>query len=85
MVFEVIFSPKAEQELKKLDRMVQERIIKVLERIRIRPESFVEKLVGEEGYKLRVGDYRLYLDIQNDKLIIWVIKVGHRRNFYKNQ
>lgn len=84
MVFQVIFSPKAEQDLKKLDWLVQDRIIKVLERIKIRPESFVEKLVGMEGYKLRVGDYRLYLDIQNDKLIILVLKVGHRRKFYKN-
>jgi len=53
-----------------------------LERIRIRPESYVTKLVGDSGYKLRVGDYRVIMDINKGKLSILVIKIGHRRNIY---
>ena len=83
MVYEVIFSEKAESQLKKLERNIQERILSVLGRIRIRPETYAVKLVGDPGYKLRIGDYRAILDIDNDKLIILVIKVGHRRNIYK--
>jgi mRNA interferase RelE/StbE len=83
MVYEVIFSEKAESQLKKLERNIQERILSVLERIRIRPETYAVKLVGDPGYKLRIGDYRAILDIDNNKLIILVIKVGHRRNIYK--
>lgn len=79
----VKFTENTESQLKKLGKEVQERIIKVLERIRIRPETFVEKLVGELGYKLRIGDYRLILDIDRNKLIILVIKIGHRKNIYK--
>jgi len=77
------FTKKAESQLYKLSMDVQERIIKTLERIKIRPQDYVEKLVGEPGYKLRVGDYRVFLDIDNNKLIILVLKVGHRRNIYK--
>lgn len=79
----VKFTENTESQLKKLEKEVQERIIKVLERIRIRPETFVEKLVGEPGYKLRIGDYRLILDIDRNKLIILVLKIGHRKNIYK--
>ena len=83
MVYEVIFSEKAESQLKKLEKNIQERILSVLERIRIRPELYAVKLIGDPGYKLRIGDYRVILDIDNNKLIILVIKIGHRKNIYK--
>lgn len=83
-MYAVVFTPKAENQFKKLEREVQDRIVKILERIKIRPEQFVDKLIGEEGYKLRVGDYRVFLDIKHDKLIILVIDLGHRKNVYKN-
>jgi mRNA interferase RelE/StbE len=82
-MYSVEFSKLAEKQFDKLTRDIQERIISVLERIRIRPDDFVEKLVGEPGYKLRVGDYRVFIDIIHDKLIILVIKLGHRKNVYK--
>ena len=81
-MFEIIFSDKAKKQLGKLDKSIQERIIKSLERIRIRPEAFVTKLVGDTGYKFRVGDYRVILDLDKGKLLILVIKVGHRKNIY---
>jgi mRNA interferase RelE/StbE len=83
MTYEIIFSDKAFKQLKKLERKIQERIIASLERIKIRPESYVTKLVGDPGYKLRVGDYRVIMDIDKGKLLILVIKVGHRKKIYK--
>ncbi|MDO9097951.1 MAG: type II toxin-antitoxin system RelE/ParE family toxin [Candidatus Methanoperedens sp.] len=82
MIYEIIFSDKALRQLKKLEKNIQIRIIAVLERIRIRPETYVSKLVGEPGYKLRVGDYRVIMDIDNKKLIILVLKASHRKNIY---
>ncbi|MCZ7372487.1 MAG: type II toxin-antitoxin system RelE/ParE family toxin [Candidatus Methanoperedens sp.] len=38
--------------------------------------------MGDPGYKLRVGDYRVIMDIDNKNLIILVLKAGHRRNIY---
>jgi mRNA interferase RelE/StbE len=81
-MYEIIFTNNAEKQLKKLERGIQERIISALEKVRIRPESFVTKLVGDSAYKLRVGDYRVLLDINQGRLIILVLKVGHRRNIY---
>lgn len=81
-MYEIIFSDKAKKQLKKLEKSLQKRVISVLERIRIRPENYITKIVGDPGYKLRVGDYRIILDIEKDKFLILVIKIGHRRNIY---
>ena len=83
MTYEIIFSDKAYRQLKKLDRVTQERIIAALEKIRIRPEVYITKLVGDPGYKLRVGDYRIIMDIEKRMLLILVLKVGHRKKIYK--
>ena len=82
MTYIIIYSDKAYRQFKKLERNVQERIKAALERVRIRPETYVTKLVGDPGYKLRVGDYRVIMDIDNKKLIIMVLKAGHRKNIY---
>lgn len=84
MSYEIIFTDTSLKQFKKLEKNVQERIIKALERIRIRPEAHVKKLVGDLGYRLRVGEYRVIIDIYKDKLVILVIKIGHRKNIYKN-
>ncbi|MDD2665558.1 MAG: type II toxin-antitoxin system RelE/ParE family toxin [Methanocellales archaeon] len=82
MIYGIIFSDKALEQLQKMERNAQERIIAALERIRIRPEKYVTKLVGDPGYKLRVGNYRIIMDIDNKELQILVLKVGHRKNIY---
>ena len=82
MTYEIIFSDAALKQLKKLEKSTQERIISTLERIRIRPQSYVTKLVGDSVYRLRVGDYRVILDIDEGVLVVLVIKVGHRKKIY---
>ena len=82
-MYEIIFSDISLKQLNKLEKNIQERIISSLERIRIRPESYLIRLVDDPGYKLRVGDYRVIIDLDKTKLIILVIKIGHRRNIYK--
>ena len=82
MTYIIIYSDKAYGQFKKLERNVQERIKAALDRVRIRPEVYVSKLVGDPGFKLRVGDYRIIMDIDNKNLIILVLKAGYRRNIY---
>ena len=82
-MYEIIFYDKAKIQLSKLPVEIKKRIINVLERIKIRPYYFVKKLIGSRYYRLRVGDYRVLLDIIQDKLIIFVIELGHRKNIYK--
>ncbi len=82
-MYELIYSPSALKQLEKLEHNIKERIVIALERLRIRPESCdIKKLVGMQGYRFRVGDYRIIFDMEKDKLIILVLKIGHRKNIY---
>ncbi|MFH0876468.1 MAG: type II toxin-antitoxin system RelE/ParE family toxin [archaeon] len=82
-MFEIEFSESAEKQLYKLEKHVQIRIVSTLDRIRVRPYPFVKRLVGSPYFRLRVGDHRVILDIKEDKLLIFVIELGHRSNIYK--
>jgi mRNA interferase RelE/StbE len=82
-MYEVELSQEADRQLSKLDTQIQIRIVSALERCRIRPYPYVKKLVASPCFRLRVGDYRVILDIKDDKLIILVVEIVHRKNLYK--
>jgi len=82
MTYDIIFTDKALRQLKKLDHEVQKRIIAALERIRVRPETYVSKLIGDPAYRLRVSDYRVIMDIDHNQLRVLILKVGHRKKIY---
>mgnify|MGYP003985107033 CR=1 FL=1 len=83
-MYEIILSPLAKKDLGKLNKEDRERIVAVLQKIRIRPFAFVKRLVGVNHFSLRAGKHRVILDIKKGKLIIFVIEIGHRKNIYKN-
>lgn len=82
-MYTLIYSDKALKQIEKLNKILKQRIINTLERIRIRPHSYVKKLVGHPYFSLRVGNHRLILDIKEDKLVIFIIETGHRKKIYK--
>ena len=81
-MYEINYSNSAKKLLKKLPKEKQKHILSVLERARIRPESHFERLVGEKTYRVSAGNHRIIADIYNQKMLILVIKIGHRRNIY---
>ena len=82
-MFNLFFTAESKKFLKKLNKKDSKRIISTLERCRIRPHSHIKKLVASPYFRLRIGIYRVILDIKGDKLLIIVIEIGHRRNVYK--
>ena len=81
-MFEIVFTDKSLKQVQKFEKGVKERIINSLERIRTRPEVHLLRLVGSEAYRLRVGDYRIIIDLDFVKNNIVIIKVGHRKEIY---
>lgn len=83
------FDPRAEKELAKLDREVARRILRFLrERVAVLgdPRSLGEALHGPElgrFWKYRVGDYRLICIIQDQRITVVVLRIGHRRDVYR--
>lgn len=81
MPFIIIWDEKAFDQLNKLESVISTRIAKKVRELEKNPYSGdIKKLKGQEGYRLRVGDYRAIFDIQRDKIII--LKVGHRKYIY---
>ena len=83
MSYEVRFTETALNQLRKLEKEIQIRIIAILERVKISPERYLRKLKGRPEYRLRVGDYRILILVDREKLILLVVDVGHRKNIYK--
>lgn len=84
-MYEIILAKSVEKYLDKLNSSDRERIVLALEKLRIRPEAFLTRFVGEKSYKFRVGDYRLIVDLDRGQLIVLVIDIGHRKNIYKKR
>jgi mRNA interferase RelE/StbE len=89
MAYSVELSESADRELGKLDAQQAKRILRFLhERVAKQddPRSVGEALHGSqlgEFWKYRVGDYRLICKIEDDRLVVLVLRVGHRKEIYR--
>lgn len=88
MAWAIEFVPAAAKELKKLGKSEAARIIATLEtRIAILddPRSLGSALTGELGglWRWRIGDYRVIARIEDQRITILVVRIGHRREVYR--
>jgi mRNA interferase RelE/StbE len=83
-MYSIIFEKKALDFLNKLERNLKERIWDKLQQCKENPFHFLEHLEEIDGYKLRVGNYRLIIDIDQTNKILKILKAGHRKNIYEN-
>ena len=82
----VEFTPRAEKALKQLDRSVRKRVLGKLREIQRAddPRDFLKPMTGPLAgmFRLRVGDYRVIVDIQDERCVILALDVGHRSVVY---
>ncbi len=88
MAWTIEISRTAEKQIKKLDKVTQGMIVRFL-RDRLKPaenpRQFGKPLYGDKGglWRYRVGDYRLICAIQEEKVVVLVLRVGHRKDVYR--
>jgi mRNA-degrading endonuclease RelE of RelBE toxin-antitoxin system len=82
-MYTIIFSKSAQKDFEGLTQQMQVRVIGVLERISIRPHSFISRLVGSTAYRSRAGKYRIILDINENEKRIEVLRIGDRDSIYE--
>jgi mRNA interferase RelE/StbE len=84
MNYSVFIERYAQKQILKLDKkaipIIKDAIAGLAEDPR--PHGF-KKLKGEEAYRIRVGDYRIIYEINDRKIIVTIVSVGHRKNIYK--
>ncbi len=82
--YELMIRPSVRKDVKKIPGPELRKILDRIETLREnpRPPGSV-KLSGKEYYRIRQGDYRIIYEIQDEVLVIIVIKIGHRRDIYR--
>jgi mRNA interferase RelE/StbE len=81
--YTVFLSKKAQKQLDKFSDTIAEPIITVIAGLEENPRPFgYIKLRGRNGYRIKSGNYRIIYEIFDDKLVVDVIAIGHRKDIY---
>lgn len=84
MAYQVFIEKKAKKQLKEIPEPAFSRIVEAIENLAFEPKPFgSKKLVGRNGYRIRVGTYRIIYAIEVKVLYVLVLEVGPRGDIYK--
>ncbi|MGC8490877.1 MAG: type II toxin-antitoxin system RelE family toxin [Syntrophobacteraceae bacterium] len=83
MKFELFIQRKAQKQLANISQPNRDRIIAAIRSLSDAPRPFgSRKLSGRDAWRIRVGDYRVIYEINDDALVVLVVSIGHRRDIY---
>ena len=85
-MYKIVFTKRADKALRKMPRNISKLIRNKLDQIAAAPyarHNNVTRLQNRPGYRLRVGDWRVIYEIQDDRLVILVLRVGSRGDIYR--
>lgn len=85
-MFEVVYRKSALKTLAKMPKSIAERFLDAFSQMADGMNTdglSIKPLQGQEGFRLRIGDYRAIYTVEADRLIIEVIKIGSRGDIYK--
>jgi mRNA-degrading endonuclease RelE of RelBE toxin-antitoxin system len=82
MTWTVIWSKRAEKQLDTLPKEMVIRILNKTDEVEAEPFVYLERLSNSSLYKFRVGNYRIIVDVINDKLILHFVLVKKRSRVY---
>lgn len=83
MSYQILWNKRALDSLDVFEKGLSERIVAKVMSLKDNPYYFIERLAGNIYFKLRVGDYRAIIEIDDARKIIFVRLVGHRSGIYK--
>ena len=82
--YELVFRKSVARDLRSIPKKDVARILKCFDSIADEPRGpGCQKLSGRDRYRVRQGIYRIIYEIQDDVLVVTVVKVGHRREVYR--
>jgi mRNA interferase RelE/StbE len=85
LTYKVEISPSAKRQLATLPRKIQKQLSRRIDSLAINPKpSGIKRLQGnKELFRIRAGDYRVIYTVEDQRLTVLVIKIGHRREIYR--
>ena len=82
--YKVFFRKSVEKDFSIIPKKDLRKILQRIDMLADDPRpSGCEKLTGQERYRIRQGKHRIVYSIQDNKLTIWIVKVGHRSKIYR--
>lgn len=82
--YELLFRKSVAKDLRAFPKQDLKRIMQRIRSLSDEPRPVgCEKLSGQERYRVRQGVYRIVYEIEDEKLLVLVVKVGHRRDVYR--
>ena len=82
--YKVLIKPSAVKDLESLPKVDCKRIAGKIRELSKDPRPYgSQKLVGDDKYRLRQGDYRIVYQIDDGEVVVLVIGIGHRRDVYR--
>ena len=82
--FRIVFKKSVGKDLRQIPKKDIQRILNRIENLKKDPPpAGVEKLSGDEKYRIRQGDYRILYMIEDEIITVTIVKVGHRREVYR--
>lgn len=82
--YRIVVKKSVSKDLKKIPKKDVRRILEAIESLAQDPRPpLSKKLSGQERYRLRQGNYRILYSIEDEKLVVQVVKVGNRRDVYR--
>jgi mRNA interferase RelE/StbE len=82
--YKIIFRKSVAQDMRRIPTRDLRRILAAIDALSDDPRPVgVEKLSGKEKYRIRQGNYRILFEIEDEEVIVVVVKVGHRRDVYR--
>ena len=84
MKYQVVVEKAVLKQLEKIPQQDYIKIKSILLKLETnpRPQGYL-KLKGRDGYRVRVGNYRIIYEIKDDQLIVLVITIAHRKDVYE--
>ncbi len=83
--YKIVFKKLITKDLRAIPKQDIVKILNRIDLLTINPTpSNSEKLSGQQRYRIRQGNYRILYEIEEQVLIITVVKVGHRRDIYRS-
>ena len=82
--YNILFTRSAARELGNVPTKDRQRIVAKIGALAANPRpAGVEKLSGDDKYRIRQGDYRIPYEIVDERLIVTVVRIGNRRDVYR--
>ena len=83
--YKIVIKKSAAKEIERIEKKDRIRLIEKIRSLSSDPRpSGVKKLSGQEKYRMRQGNCRILYQVIDDVLVVNVVRVGHRRDVYKN-